>query len=207
MTGSAPQALAENDPAIRSGGRADNRRQALLDAAARRFRDHGYEGASMRDIAGDVGMLAGSMYYHFSSKEELLVAVHAEGVRHFEGAVERALVGQDDPWQRLQAAASAHLETLLGEGDYTQVVIAELPRDNPPLRARLIQLRDAYEALFRRLIGALDLAPECDPGLVRLMLFGALNTSPTWYRPGHRTPAELGAAFVRLLKQGVDHHP
>jgi AcrR family transcriptional regulator len=180
--------------------RADNRRDALLDAAAKRFAGHGYEGASMRDIAGDVGMLAGSMYYHFPSKEELLFAVHKAGVSRFEAAVAGALEGKTGPWERLEAAAVAHLQTLLSGGDYTQVVIRELPRDNEELRARLIALRDDYEAQFRALIDELPLAKGTDRSMLRLLLMGGLNWSQSWYGAGRKSPAQIAASFLKLLR-------
>ena len=70
--------------------RPDNRREELLRAAARLFAEHGFEATSMRDIAGAVGMLAGSMYYHFPSKEELVAATHGRGVEQIIAAVEAA---------------------------------------------------------------------------------------------------------------------
>jgi AcrR family transcriptional regulator len=184
--------------------RRDNRRQRLLDAAARQFRERGYSAASMRDIAGDAGMLAGSAYYHFPSKEELLVAVHEEGIRRITGEVERALVGLTDPWARLEAAAVAHLEALLDGGDYAQVVIRDLPQDAGAVRVRLIGLRDAYEDIFRRLIADAPLPAGIDRGLLRLMLLGALNWSPRWYRAGGVPPARLARDFIAMLRQPLD---
>jgi AcrR family transcriptional regulator len=61
--------------------RSDNRLPLILDEAARLFREKGYAATSMRDIANAVDMLPGSLYYHFSAKEDLLVAVYEEGVR------------------------------------------------------------------------------------------------------------------------------
>jgi AcrR family transcriptional regulator len=184
--------------------RRDNRRQRLLDAAARQFCRRGYSVASMRDIAGEAGMLAGSAYYHFRSKEELLVAVHEEGIRRITGAVEGALRGLSDPWTRLEAAAAAHLEALLDGGDYAQVVIRDLPRDAEAVRARLIGLRDAYEDIFRRLIAELPLPAGIDRGLLRLMLLGTLNWSPRWYRAGGVPPTRLAQHFIAMLRRPLD---
>lgn len=178
-----------------------NRRQAVLNAAARLFCAQGYEAASMRDIAKDAGMLAGSMYYHFASKEELLIAVHEEGVAHFERAVATAILHVAEPWARLEAAVVAHLEMLLSGGDYTRVVIREVPREPPSLRNRLTGLRDAYERLFRELIDALPLPPDADRQLLRLMLMGAMNWSQGWFKEGGRSPREIGKGFVALLKK------
>jgi AcrR family transcriptional regulator len=181
--------------------RRDNRRQRLLDAAARQFRERGYSAASMRDIAGNAGMLAGSAYYHFPSKEELLVAVHEEGIRRITGAVERALLGLTDPWARLEAAAAAHLEALLNGGDYAQVVIRDLPRDAEAVRPRLIGLRDAYEDIFRHLVADVPLPADVDRRLLRLMLLGALNWSPRWYRAGGVPPTRLAQDFIAMLRR------
>jgi AcrR family transcriptional regulator len=55
--------------------------------AASLFAQRGYAATSMRDIALGVKMLPGSVYYHFASKEELLVAVYEAGVGELDGAV------------------------------------------------------------------------------------------------------------------------
>jgi len=60
----------------RPGARAHNRRGEILDAAARLFARQGFHAASMREIAAAAGMLPGSLYYHFPSKDELLLAVY-----------------------------------------------------------------------------------------------------------------------------------
>src|SRR6516225_9335501 len=81
--------------------RQDNRRLLLLDAAARLFSERGFHATSMRDLARAVGMLSGSIYYHFESKEEMLLAVYEEGVRRVAAAVEQAVADQTEPWKRL----------------------------------------------------------------------------------------------------------
>ena len=58
----------------------DNRLAGLLDAAATQFAAKGFQGTSIRSIVRAVGMLPGSLYYHFANKDELLFAVYAEGV-------------------------------------------------------------------------------------------------------------------------------
>jgi AcrR family transcriptional regulator len=179
--------------------RADNRLPLVLDAAARLFRERGYAVTSMRDIAADSGMLAGSLYYHFASKEDLLVAVYAEGVKRITAAVEEALRAPGEPWERLERVCAAHLSALLDDSDYGQVVIRVRPDDVPDVAPRLAELRNGYERLFARAVDALPLARRADRRALRLMLLGALNWSQTWYRPGHDTPATLARRFVRLL--------
>src|ERR1700722_7215612 len=55
-------------------------RREVLFAAATLFRDQGYKETTLRDIANALGMQAGSLYYHYSSKEEMLQAVLDEGI-------------------------------------------------------------------------------------------------------------------------------
>src|SRR5512146_3231398 len=90
--------------------RADNRLPLLLDEAARLFGAQGFHGTSIRDIVRAVDMLPGSIYYHFATKDLLLAAVYAEGVRRISERVEAAVADKSDPWQRLEAACVAHLE-------------------------------------------------------------------------------------------------
>ena len=180
--------------------RVDNRLPLLLDEAARLFRAQGFHGTSIRDIVRAVDMLPGSLYYHFAGKEDLLAEVYAEGVRRISERVNAAVAAKTDPWARLEAACVAHLESLLEESDYAQVVIRVRPGDVPAAAAHLVELRDGYEGLFVDLIAALPLARGVDRSSLRLMLLGALNWSQNWYRSGRDDPAAIARHFVGLLR-------
>ena len=190
-------------PAVRAP-RADNRLPQILDAAARQFRAQGFEGTSVRDIVRVVGMLPGSLYYHFATKEDLLAAVYAEGVQRISARVRAAIEPHVDPWQRLEAACVAHLEAILEDDDYAQVVIRVRPSDVAAADARLIELRDRYEALIKRLIADLPLPRGTDRRTLRLMLLGSLNWAQTWYRPGRDSPKTIARRFVALLRQPLN---
>jgi TetR/AcrR family transcriptional regulator, cholesterol catabolism regulator len=184
---------------------ADSRLPRLLDEAARLFRTRGFEGTSMRDIARAVGMLPGSLYWHFETKEALLAAVYVKGVQQISGAVQAAVDQHDDPWERLEAACVAHLEAILHDDDYAQVVIRVRPADVPVVQESLVELRNGYEALFTRLVALLPLARGTDRRALRLMLIGAMNWSQTWYRPGGRfNPRSIARKFIALLRQGQE---
>jgi AcrR family transcriptional regulator len=186
-------------PAVRAP-RSDNRLPQILDEAARLFRAQGFQGTSVRDIVRAVDMLPGSLYYHFATKEDLLAAVYAEGVRRISARVRAALQTRRDPWERLEAACVAHLEAILEDDDYAQVVIRVRPGDVPGAQRRLIALRDEYEALLATLVQDLPLPRGVDRRTLRLMLLGALNWSQTWYRPGRDTPKTIARRFVALLR-------
>ena len=154
----------------------------------------------MRDIAGEAGMLAGSMYYHFPSKNELIAAVYAAGVAEIGVAVDAAVAGARAPWTRLEAACVAHLESLLADRAHAAVMTADLGRLDGRLRRRLVVMRDGYEKRFVELVRALPLPDAVDRSLWRLQLLGALNWTPTWYRPGGKSPASIARALVAALR-------
>jgi len=184
---------------------ADSRLPLVLNEAARLFRANGYSGTSIREIARAAGMLPGSLYCHFATKEDLLKAVYVRGVDQISGAVLAATERHDDPWDRLEAACVAHLEAILRDDDYAQVVIRVLPSDAPAVREDLIALRNQYENLFAELVKALPLARGTDRHTLRLMLVGALNWSQTWYRAdGRFNPGTIARKFVALVRQGQE---
>ena len=192
------------DPPSKTGTNegGESRRQKLLEAAAERFAVRGYEGTSIRDIARDVGMLPGSVYYHFRSKEELLLAVHRQGVEHVMRSVRSAVAeAGKDPWERLTAAAEGHLEALLGENPLGPVITAQFMQSfGEPLRGRLIAQRDEYETFFECFLDELPLPPDTDRQLFRLALLGSLNWTRNWYRPGGKQPAELARHIVHMFR-------
>ena len=175
-------------------------RTKLLAVSARLFAKGGFEATSMRDIAGEAGMLAGSMYYHFPSKNDLIAAVYEAGVAEIGAAVDQAVAKARGPWPRLEAACAAHLGSLLSDRAHAAVMTADLGRLDRRLRRRLVTLRDGYEKRFVELVAALPLAPGTDRSLWRLQLLGALNWTPTWYRPNGKSPAAIARSIVTALR-------
>jgi AcrR family transcriptional regulator len=175
-------------------------RERLLAISARRFARGGFEATSMRDIAGEAGMLAGSMYYHFPSKSELIASVYESGVGEIGAAVDAAVARARTPWSRLEAACIAHLDSLLADRAHAAVMTADLGRLDARLRRRLVKMRDGYEKRFVELVAALPLPPTIDRTLWRLQLLGALNWTPTWYRVGGKSPAAIARALVAALR-------
>ncbi len=159
----------------------------------------------MREIAAAAGILAGSLYYHFASKEELFVAVHGAGMEAVEKAVRDALEGVSDPWGRIEAAAAAHAGALFSIEAIVTIVTPKFPASIGPLRAELVRQRDAYEQLIADLVEALRLPAGVDSKMFRLQFLGALNWMQTWYQPsGKLTPQELGARIVSVLRLGYE---
>lgn len=187
----------------------ENRRDALLDAAADLFVIKGYSATSMRDIASAVGMLPGSIYYHFKSKDDLLLEVHREGVRHFHEALEKAIANAGaDPWEKLKAAVCAHANVLLDESRYAQIVTPEFTRSVPEqMRQEMIAERDRYEQIFKAIFDEMPIRTGVDHTHLRLIMFGALNWSINWFKKGKETPEDFANSLCDIIRVGSDPRP
>ena len=180
--------------------RSNNRNDLLLDSAAELFATRGYQATTMRDIAKNCGMMAGSIYYHYPKKEALLVAVYEEGVRQLSERVRDVLAQDGDPFERLEKMFAAHIEMIIEPTAYASVIIRILPDAVPSAQHDLIKLRDTYETILRELVEALPLPDEIDRGLLRLFLIGAVNHIQVWHRPGGASPSQIAKELMRLVR-------
>lgn len=166
-----------------------NRRQDLLRAAAHLFRQQGYDATSTRDIASAAGMRSGSPFYHFESKQALLAAVMEEGMQRALALQSQALVqvgAASEARDRLRLLVRRHLDVLLGpQSDFVPVMLYEWRSLSDRQREDILRLRQSYEAAWMPVLAQLHAqgALRGDPGLVRLMVFGALNWTVQWYDP------------------------
>jgi AcrR family transcriptional regulator len=152
-------------------------------------------------------MMAGSIYYHYAAKSDLLLAVYSEGVRLVSHAIDDVLASEVSPWIQFERALLNHLQmmlgTLPGASPFASVFIQVQPHDFPAdRREALITLRHSYESKFKTLIARLPVKRGVDKSLLRLQVIGALNHVPIWYKPGGRKSlpaiARAMAAHVRL---------
>ncbi len=183
--------------------RSHNRLNAVRDAGAKLFATRGYKATTMRDIAAESGMKAGSLYYHFASKQELLHDIYEIAVTQALEKLEQAISQGTDPRSRFEAAVISHVETMLDQDNYARVMTGVLPVDAPEIGEELVRLRDLYEARFRTLVDELPLQDGLDRRMFRLFVLGAINDTRTWYRQGGKSPEEIGRQFVRFLQPVV----
>lgn len=184
--------------------RSNNRNAALLDKAAELFATQGFRETTMRDIAAPVGMLPGSIYYHYPSKDALLLAVYEAGVDRIVEQVEAAIAGEGDPFERFRVAMATHIGAITRDDHYTRVINRVLPEHVPKRSQALTHIRDRYEQLFREVIDALPLDPSVDKGLLRLMMLGAVNYAQFWFNPKGGMAAErIGHEFARYLLDSI----
>lgn len=180
-----------------------NRREDLLQVCARLFREKGFDGTSIRDISQAADMHSGSPFYHFKSKQEMLLAVMeqglTEGLRHLEAVAALSLA----PAEKFRKLVRVHLETICGDGhDFIPVMLYDWRSLTPANRRRVIALKDRYDALWQKVIDALQAEGlmQGDAQLSRLFTFGVLNWTARWYHGGGRRSldeiAEEAAAFL-----------
>ena len=185
-------------------GRGDERRNLILQAAAELFSQQGYGGTSIRDIAGRVGLLPGSVYHYFPAKEDLFVAVHREGFGQLIARVEERIRKQTDPWLRLELACAEHIAAISGDNPIHQITGTGLfAIHEEQLQRRVRADRERYDQIFRQLVLDLKLPRGADRSLFRLALLGALNWSRVWYRQGKSSPREIARQMVKIFRGGT----
>jgi len=183
-------------------------REAIVRAALGLFAEYGYEGTSLRQLAERVGIEAGSLYNHISSKADLLadMIVYAieEVLTGVQGILESA---PSDPVERLRAATAAHIAFHCTQREQVIVLDREF-RALPPERAEgVVEARDRYEALFADLVdrGVADGALR--PHDTRLSSRAILRLGPgtaLWFHPsGPSSAQEIGDFYADLFVRGL----
>ena len=137
-----------------------------MDEAATLFLQQGYDATSLRDIAEAVGMKAGSIYYHFASKDELLAQILHRGITVMQTAFDDAeRVTGTRPTARIEAHVRAHLAALFENGPYTAAHVMTFRTAPDAVRDEIVPVRDAYEARWTDLLSDLQAAGKIPPEL------------------------------------------
>lgn len=200
---------AVNADAAVSAPAGDSARTRIMDEAAHLFLQRGYEGTSLRLLADVVGMKAGSLYYHFSSKDELLTTILERGLEVMHEAFDRAESLHDgaEPFVRIGAHVRAHLSALYENGPYTAAHVVTFRTAPDAVRAALVPSRDAYEARWTRLLRDLQrtgsVASDLDVRVARLALFGAMNSSVEWFDTERGALDRFADAIARQFWTGA----
>jgi TetR/AcrR family transcriptional regulator, cholesterol catabolism regulator len=189
-------------PVARPDGRAAIRRRKVLTAASELFAKKGFEATSIRDIAVAAGMMSGSLYYYFTSKENLYIAVQDASVSKIFIAVEKAIVGVADPWKRLEAAAIAHAEAMLDRSGFRVLVTPFFPPGlDAAVRKELVDQRDRFERMMEAVIDDLPLMPNIDRHVFQRHYLGAVNWISVWYNwEGALTPTDVARQIVYTIQ-------
>jgi AcrR family transcriptional regulator len=189
-------------------------REQILAIAARLFSERGYANTTLRQIAQEAGIQAGSIYYHFDGKDEIAACVLDEGIAAVTDAVQRrlaALPPDADMRTRLGAAVEGHLWGMLQRGEFTAAHIRIYRYVSDAARQRHRSIRSAYTQLWDGLLQqAADaglLRRDIPVPMVRQFLVGALNWPVDWYDPQRGSFEQLAAQLTALALDGMTVQP
>lgn len=175
-------------------------RRALIEQSARLFREKGYGNTTVRDIAAATGVHAGSWFYYFKTKQDILQAVIEHGLTVALADIEAIDIDHLPPREAMRQLVRAHLYTLLAPNqDFIPVMLYEWRSLDAQAQERIIALKDRYEDIWTRVIDRLRASGEwAQPTPVdRLLMFGALNWTAQWYQAG------AGISIDALADQAV----
>ena len=182
-------------------------RETILDAAAQVFRQKGFHGASMSDIADAVNLQKASLYHHVSSKQEILLALLERALELLSEQISGIAAGTAPADQKLREMIRAYLQALAEYPDLSAVLLFEHRSLDKRAHARHVPHRDRFEDLWRNVLneGVRDKTFNCpDTGLAVRGLMGALNWTLTWYGPGGRlTMEKIADRYADLFLLGL----
>ena len=161
--------------------------QLILDAAAKCFSKQGFHGTPLKDIAETVNMKAGSLYYHFPSKEMLMQEVLNKSVQLIYNTVKDEVAKLESNAafpELLRAAIRGHLIAILTYSDYTSASIRNYGQFPEAVHLASQSSRDDYEQFWRDFFQAEAegaIRPGVDKHLLRLTIFGGMNWASVWF--------------------------
>jgi TetR/AcrR family transcriptional regulator, cholesterol catabolism regulator len=185
-------------------------RDQILAEAARLFRHQGYAATTLRQIADAADIKAGSIYYHFGSKDEILGVVLDAGIDAVMTAVTTriaALPAKASFRDKIAAAIDGHLYGLLHHGDFTSANIRIYGQIPPAAKARHRLVRRAYaqywDDLLQAALAAGALRADTNLAVIRLFLIGALNWTVEWYNPNRGSFKTFSAHITAIVFDGI----
>jgi AcrR family transcriptional regulator len=178
-------------------------RDKILLCAARLFRIKGFRATTARAISKVVGILSGSLFHHFASKEQMLLEIMHEAASSMCAQADVIANGVQTPVERLRGLIALQLDCLLGEAkrDFYAVLISEWREINASNRLPLTALRRRYFSAWLRVLEDCAAAGVLrgDPRTTAFALHGAINWANTWFKPsGSISLADYGLRLEQL---------
>jgi AcrR family transcriptional regulator len=182
-------------------------REDILEAAAQVFREKGFHGASMQDIAAAVNLQKASLYHHVSSKQEILLALLDRALELLLERISAVSIQKIPADKKLQEMTRSYLHLLSQNTDLSAVLLFEHRSLERKQHARHVPNRDKFEALWRDVLteGVAAKIFNCDnPALSARAILGIMNWTITWYRPnGPLEIDEIADHYSNLLLNGL----
>lgn len=181
--------------------------EAIRKAGVRLIFEHGYEAMSLRQLAAEVGIQAGSLYNHISTKQDLLFDLVQDHINDLLRELDLALEGKADPVERLRAFVAFHVTYHMTRKREVFIANSELRSLDAKNYDAVVALRGAYEQRLAQILtdgvsqGVFEVV---DIQVATFAILALLTGLCTWYRPGGRlTRDDIIAAHEKLVLSGV----
>ena len=188
---------------------ADERRSHIIRQAAMLFNKTGYFNTSMDDIAEAVGLRKPTLYYYFSSKEEILYLIHEELIGHMTSLHQSRLNMRISCGQLLQEVLIDILEQIDQFPGYVRAFFDHYRELNGEMKDQIEGKRDAY---FRMIVDVIRKGQEngefhtSNPNLTALAFFGMCDWAYQWYNPeGRWRPREIALHLWEIFMHGISN--
>ncbi|HUA35145.1 MAG TPA: TetR/AcrR family transcriptional regulator [Candidatus Binataceae bacterium] len=179
----------------------------ILDVAVRVFRERGYDGSSLEQVASAAGITKASIYYHVRSKEELLARGVGRAFNALFASLEEPAATSGRAVDRLKFIVRRTIEITVERLDEVALLLSV--RGNTRVEKRIVDRRREFDhrvaAIMTAAQAARELRADIDPRLATRLLFGMLNSITEWYRPdGDLGSAEIAQAVYRIAFEGLE---
>lgn len=188
------------------------RRQELVDTAANIFAEKGYHATSVQDIASELGILKGSIYYYIDSKEDLLYDIVRRRLDDIEGLLARLRSPDLDPVAKLRGFIDGSVEHVLEEPVKSAVLVRDMWALTGERLQSAIKVMDRQDRFLRRQVTAGQkegvICPDADPVLVAAAILSMVVLTHRRLGKSRRSRVEgAGEAFSDLVLAGVTCSP
>lgn len=191
------------------------KREKIVTAAARVFNRQGFAAVTMAEVATEAETFAGSLYYYFASKDDLVEEVLDHGIAQLAESVNSTVAGLPagtTPIERLRAAIRAHFFAALEHDDFVMAYWKIADQVPDAIRDRQIEKQKAYGRFWHGLIEAAQadgtVRRDIDARYISLILIGGRLFSLTWFKETeHLGIEEMAEMYVSLTLDGIADGP
>jgi AcrR family transcriptional regulator len=185
------------------------RKEVILRSVANVLRNSRLSSLTIQDVADELGMTKGNLYYYFKDKQDILYQCHMRSMEISLRALEEATANGRTPTESLRILLSGHIRGILDDG-FGGILQTDLNNFRADQRKTYVKKRDELERGVRSMIEdgiRLGEFENVNVKLTGFAILGAINWIPKWYRPtGAFAPEaivdEMVAYFLRgLLRQ------
>lgn len=162
----------------------DERKAAIVDAAALLYALRGFNGASVADLAERCRTSKSLIYHYYQSKEDILFDVMIGHVQALDEAAREIAAGAGDAAEKLRALAHAFMALYVGAADRHKVLLNELDNLDDARRAEIVKTQRGLIETVRRLLVEIEPKLKKHSGesfAAAMLFFGMINWTHTWF--------------------------